>query len=674
MNRRLQSTAVPWRLYLAAAATGLLAGLIGAAFHALLDQASALRSGVHVLLDDALVPGWLVLMGLGALVLVGAAWLVRRFAPETAGSGVQEVEAILAGDRQLHWRRVLPVKFVAGILAVGSGLVLGREGPTVHMGAALGQMSAEGLRLQQRQQRALVAAGAGAGLAAAFNAPLAAIVFVTEELREHFEYGFATVQSVILASCLAVAVSGWLLGQGPVLPLPPIEVPPIWALPLFVVLGVVIGALGVIFNAMLLGSVRSFKSLRGRYGYLPVALAGMALGALVWFFPHVVGGGESLVEALIHQPMAVLALVVLLALRLLTTVGSYGLGLPGGIFAPLLALGTVVGAVVDALVRGLDPGAALGAAFAPGLFAVAAMGALFADTVRAPRTGIILVIELTGAGDLILPVIVTCLTATFAAEALGGRPIYSLLLAQSDGATPARRSSGRQLVLAGTLISALLVAAPLVQWWHPESPSPSVSPSVDPHPRAAADAGTGESVDVLADQTPDRVAASARSVESAEIPRSEPPAAPLVAEQRHPPALARTSSMAAPDGLTEAPSSASAPSSAESDAPVVALTAETASTEAPATSPTGLRYAIRLASFRRRTTVAVAARRDGILDQASTLEPVRGWYPLLFGDYTTRADAELALQALPERLKRQGPLIRELGSDTPPLALPPALP
>ena len=129
-----------------------------------------------------------------------------------------------------------------------------------------------------------MAAGAGAGLAAAFNAPLAAIVFVTEELREHFEYGFATIQSVILASCLAVAVSGWLLGQGPVLPLPPIEIPPVWALPLFVVLGVAIGALGVIFNSLLLGSVRAFKGLRGRFGYLPVALAGMALGALIWFF------------------------------------------------------------------------------------------------------------------------------------------------------------------------------------------------------------------------------------------------------------------------------------------------------------------------------------------------------------------------------------------------------
>ena len=658
--------AIPWRLYLAAAVTGLLAGLIGAAFHALLNQAGSLRSGVHGLLDGAAVPGWLVLMGLGGLVLVSAAWLVRRFAPETAGSGVQEVEAILAGDRSLRWWRVLPVKFVAGILAVGSGLVLGREGPTVHMGAAFGQMSADGMRLDQRQQRALVAAGAGAGLAAAFNAPLAAIVFVTEELREHFEYGFATLQSVILACCLAVAVSGWLLGQGPVLPLPPIKIPPVWALPLFVVLGVAIGALGVIFNSMLLGSVRAFKGLRGRFGYLPIALAGMALGALVWFFPNVVGGGESLVEALIHQPMALLALVLLLALRLLTTVGSYGLGLPGGIFAPLLALGTVVGAVVDALVRGLDPGVELGAVLGPGLFAVAAMGALFAATVRAPLTGIILAIELTGAGDLILPVILTCLSATFAAEALGGRPIYSMLLADSDGVASLRRPSGRQLAVAATLVTALLIAAPLAQLRNPETPL---------HPMIAEAHLKVPISDDAAQEPPADIAESKRPSEPAEVPVPGPESAPIAApiEATQPP-TEEAPTTAGLDDLADSaagsPEPPAEPSSPKPAATVVPSTPQTAPIEAPATSPSPPRYAIQLASFRRRATVATAARRDGVIEQASTLAPVRGWYPLLFGNYGTRVEAEAALKDLPERLKRQEPFIRELSLGTQRLPLP----
>jgi hypothetical protein len=387
----------------------------------------------------------------------------------------------------------------------------------------------------------------------------------------------------------------------------------------------------------------------------------MALGALVWFFPKLVGGGESLVEALIHQPMAWLALAALLTLRLLTTVGSYGLGLPGGIFAPLLALGTVVGAVVDALVQGLDPGAAL----SPGLFAVAAMGALFAATVRAPLTGIILAVELTGAGDLILPVIMTCLTATFAAEALGGRPIYSLLLEESDGAAASRRPSGRQLAVAGTLVTALLLAAPLARLMPPESRPPAV-----PHP-VTADADLPARVASATVQEPAEVTAESDRPppEPAKVTTAEP--APAVApEQVQPPALANAPSTTEQDGLAEAAPGSPEPRLEKPVDTLVPPTPDSASIQASATSPAWPRYAIQLASFRQRATVAVAARRDGLLEQSSTLEPVRGWYPLLLGDYGTRAEAEAALEDLPERLRRQGPIIRELGPETRPLPLP----
>ncbi|MBK5938606.1 H(+)/Cl(-) exchange transporter ClcA [Halochromatium roseum] len=414
----------PWRLYLAALFVGVFAGLIGGAFHFLLDQAASSRDLLHGLLSTAPVPGWLLLMLLGALVLVTVMWLVRRFAPETAGSGVQEVEAILAGERTLRWQRVLPIKFIAGTLAVGSGLVLGREGPTIHMGAALGQLASERLGRRPGANRALIAAGAAAGLATAFNAPLAAIVFVTEELREHFEYRFATIQSVILACCASVIVSGWMLGQGPDMPMPNLDMAPLDALPLFLLLGVLIGALGVLFNRLLLGSVAAYRALGTPGAYVAAALTGLILGALIWFAPATVGGGETLVEHLLHGQPALFFLLALLAVRLLTTVGSYGLGLPGGIFAPMLALGTLCGAAFAALVSITAPALAL----APEVFAVAAMGALFAATVRAPLTGIILVIELTGAQALALPIILTCLSATFTAEGLGGRPIYSSLL------------------------------------------------------------------------------------------------------------------------------------------------------------------------------------------------------------------------------------------------------
>jgi H+/Cl- antiporter ClcA len=269
-------------LYLAAALVGTLAGLVGGAFHALLDAAERGRTLLIAALADTQVPGWLALMVVDPMVLIPAQWLVRRLAPETAGSGIPEVEAVQAGRRSVRWPRVLPIKFLAGALVVGSGLVLGREAPTVHLGSALGQMAADGAPYGARHARTLVAAGAAAGLAAAFNAPLAAIVLVTEELREHFEYGFASLQAVILAACLAVVASGWMLGQGPALPVQDLPMAPLASLPPFLLLGVLVGVLGVIFNGLLLGSTRVFQQLRADHAYGVTATAGLVLGALLW--------------------------------------------------------------------------------------------------------------------------------------------------------------------------------------------------------------------------------------------------------------------------------------------------------------------------------------------------------------------------------------------------------
>lgn len=445
----------PWgrtRLYLAAGIAGALTGLVGAAFHAVLDGANWGREQLRPLLAESPLPGWLLAMALGALVLTAALWLVRRLAPETAGSGIQEVESILAHGGTVRWKRVLPVKFVSGALAVGSGLVLGREGPTVHMGSALGQMAAELGGLDRRRSQSLIAAGAGAGLAAAFNAPLAAIVFVTEELREHFEYSFHSLQSVIMACGLSVVVCEWLLGQGPAMPIADLPVPPLETVPLFLALGFLIGAFGVLFNRLLLGSVGAFSRLRQSGALAVSAGSGASLGAIWWLLPDATGGGETLVESVIAAPPALAALMCLLAVRSLTSVGSYGIGLPGGIFAPLLALGTLCGAAFDVAVNAWLPDLRL----PQGVFALTCMGALFAATVRAPLTGIVLSIELTGAHGLSLPIVLTCLTANFGAQALGGQPVYSLLLALRESEPPPLRRAGTRL-LAGGLLLAVLV-------------------------------------------------------------------------------------------------------------------------------------------------------------------------------------------------------------------------
>lgn len=602
------------RPFLAAALVGALAGLIGGAFHALLDLAEPGRNLLRAVLKSAPVPGWLVLMALGALVLSAAFWLVRRFAPETAGSGIQEVEAILAGEHPLRWERVLPVKFVAGVLAVGSGLVLGREGPTVHMGAAFGQWATERLGLDARQGRTLIAAGAAAGLAAAFNAPLAAIVFVTEELREHFEYSFAALQSVILACCLAVVVSDGFLGQGPALTLAPLGLAPLSALPLFLVLGVLVGLLGVLFNTLLLASVGRFRALRERHAYFTTSALGMALGALIWSVPEAMGGGEGLVELLLQGHPGTLFLLTLLAMRMLTTVGSYGAGLPGGIFAPLLALGTLVGVIFDHWVDGLAPGLGL----SPGLFAVAAMGALFAATVRAPLTGIILVIELTGALDLGLPVILTCLSATFTAEGMGGRPIYGLLLAQGHQPPLSLGAPGRRILAAGLILVALLGLGRLTA------------------------PGSG----VILDGAREETASS-----EIQAPLDEHPSSPALPSHTVAPPTPSLD-LASPD-LTPARNPDLNPE--------------------PGDLEPG-RFAIQLLTLANDAGIAPFVQKHKGAGQFRTLQGQhRGkpWVALLLGDYATQVEAKAALAALPGELRRLKPLVRSLTEDTPLLPVPP---
>lgn len=412
------------KTYGLAAVVGFFAGLVAAAFHYLLDLIVNGRLWLREILHDWMVPGWVPLMIAGASLVCLSLWLVRRFAPEANGSGIPQVEAFLAGTHSLRWQRILPIKFIAGLIAMAPGLVLGREGPTIHMGAACGKMLADHAKVDRQQSHTLTAAGVAAGLGAAFNAPLAGIMLVTEEMRSEFNYSFVSLQSVILASCVALVVSEWWLGQGLQLSLPSVALAPLVEMPLYLLLGIIIGIFGVLFNRLLLLSVDSFKRVHHSLRYGLVAAVGALIGALLWFAPDATGEGEQLLQQALKQSWGLWLLTGLFIVRMLTTVLSYGTGVPGGIFAPLLALGTLIGVAFSFLVHGWLPNTVS----SPVMFAVAAMGALFAATVRAPLTGIVLVMELTGALEAGLTIILTCMMATFTAQRLGGQPIYHQLL------------------------------------------------------------------------------------------------------------------------------------------------------------------------------------------------------------------------------------------------------
>ena len=358
-----------------------------------------------------------------AAMVTGSLALVRTIAPEAAGSGVQEVEGAVEGIRSVRWQRVLPVKFFGGILSLSSGLVLGREGPTIHIGASIAEFFAQWVRLGDLDRKGLLAAGAAAGLAAAFNAPLAAVLFVLEETRRQFPYTFRSYVGVIIASSMSALVTEALTSTSPDLAMDPLKVP-LWLIPAFLVLGGVVGALGVVLNAALMGSLRRMDRLppAGSYGFA-IAI-GLVMGVLLLYLPHATRGGDELVVGLIQANHTLGFLSVLLVVRFLTSVASYASGVPGGIFAPILSLGTAAGLTFGtALASVLPPVPDL-----PAACAVAAMGALFTGSVRAPLVGTVLVLELTGTYDLTLPVLVACGTAHWVAQHLGGQPIYEQLL------------------------------------------------------------------------------------------------------------------------------------------------------------------------------------------------------------------------------------------------------
>ncbi len=408
--------------FLLALVVGALGGSIGTAFHVAVEG----LLGASAWLAETALPLALKLavsIAAAAVAATAAALLVRRIAPEAAGSGIQEIEGAMEGLRPLRPVRVLVAKFLGGVFALGAGLVLGREGPTIHMGAASAELLTGRLKLDWRERKGLIAAGAAAGLAAAFNAPLAAVLFIVEETRRQFPYGYRTYIAVIVAAATAAIITEGIAGVGPALEIAAPAVPlPI--LPMFVVLGILLGALGVTFNAALVAALDISRGIAQRHWWLPPLAVGALAGALLVLAPDATRGGESLIEGLIIARYGVLVLLGLTALRLIGVLSSYASGVPGGIFAPMLSIATCFGLAFGVTLEGIAPDVD----HLPAACAVAAMGGLFAASVRAPLVGVVLVLELTGAYELLLPVLITCAGATVTAEKLGGRPIYEVLL------------------------------------------------------------------------------------------------------------------------------------------------------------------------------------------------------------------------------------------------------
>lgn len=407
-----------------AALVGALAGMLALLFRASLSGADTLRNNLIAWAQKIPGYGWIfpiLFTMLGAVISVA---ITRRFAPEAAGSGIPHLEAVLHRFRNLNWKRVLPVKFFGGIIAIGSGLALGREGPTVQMGGSIGDAISRLLKVSERERLTLTTAGAGAGLAAAFNAPLSGLIFVLEEVRRDFQpivFG-ATFVAAVIADIITRIGSG----QFPVFSVPSYPMPPLGSLPFFAILGIAAGLLGVVFNKGLLTSINLYSRVPKHFVIPVVAITGGLIGLVGWFSPLILGSGHGLVENALAGKILLSAIPIFFLLRYMLTISSYGIGAPGGIFAPLLVLGSLLGLAVGQIAHLIVPDTIP----IPAVFAVVGMAAFFTAIVRAPLTGIMLIVEMTGNYSQMLPLLVSCFCAFIVAEALKDLPIYETLLEQ----------------------------------------------------------------------------------------------------------------------------------------------------------------------------------------------------------------------------------------------------
>lgn len=416
-----------YRIILEGIVVGLLVGIVISAFRFILSQMDMLRNtllGLYEVQDGpAHSPDSSLLLLIYLGILIVFAVIISLFVhkePYISGSGIPQVKGELMSRIHTNWLRVLLLKFFGGIMAIGSGLALGREGPSIQLGAMVGKGFSRLSGRLKSEERLLISAGAGAGLAAAFGAPLAGVVFVLEELRKDFDP--KVLLSTMAASVTSEYVASFVFGLDPVFAVFVFSKPTLTDYWMILILGVLLGGLGVLYNKSIALSQNLQDRIRPRW--LKAALAILAIGIVWYVCPECLGSGHHLVEETGFGLHMAGTLALFLLVRFIYSVYSFGTGAPGGIFLPLLVLGALAGGLFTTVVSPLAGLTVGNEAF----YVILGMAGLFAAIVRAPLTGIILISEMTGTLSGLLPLSLCALVSYLTAEILGGQPVYDQLL------------------------------------------------------------------------------------------------------------------------------------------------------------------------------------------------------------------------------------------------------
>jgi len=409
---------------------GALTGLAVVAFIVLTE-----RLGMRLYPPDSAAWRRVLVPVAGSLAM---GFLLYRFFPYARGSGVPQTKAALfARDGFISLRTVLG-KFFCTATTLASGIPLGREGPSVQVGAGIGSVLGRWLGLRPEKVKALIPVGAAAAIAAAFNTPMAAVLFSLEEVMGDMHAPI--LGSVVLASATSWAVLRLLLGNNPLFQVPQYTLVHPLELAIYALLGIAGGFLSVAFTRLLLGMRKFFLNLPTRTRWWHPVVGGVTVGLMGWFVPQVLGVGYTYVGSALNGTMVLKLMLLLVALKLIGVTVSYASGNAGGIFGPSLFLGAMLGGAIGTVAHGLLPGYTA----TPGAYALVGMGALFAGIVRAPMTSVLMIFEMTRDYAVIVPLMIANLTSFFISSRFQNEPIYEAL-AHQDGIHLPSRSTRDEL-------------------------------------------------------------------------------------------------------------------------------------------------------------------------------------------------------------------------------------
>jgi CIC family chloride channel protein len=409
---------------LLAAVVGLAAGFGAVGFRYLIGYIQTLAyGGDGDLLSLVGAVPWYLRIGIPAAGGLVVGPLVYFLAREAKGHGVPEVMEAVALKSGVIRKRVVVVKSLASAISIGTGGSVGREGPIVQIGSAIGSAIGQALRVSADRIRTLVGCGAAAGIAATFNAPIAGSMFALEIVLGDF--GLATFSPIVISSVVATAVSRAFLGNTPAFIVPGYRLVSAWELPLYVLLGLFCAVVAVLFTRSLYRLEDLFEGLRFP-DYLKAMVGGLLIGIIGLFLPHVLGVGYGAINLALLQKLSWWFLFLLMIFKIVATTVTIGSGGSGGIFAPSLFMGAMAGGFFGNVVHALFPGTTA----PPGAYSIVGMGAVVSGTTHGPLSAILILFEMTGDYKIILPLMIACIISSVASGQFLKESIYTLKLAR----------------------------------------------------------------------------------------------------------------------------------------------------------------------------------------------------------------------------------------------------